>query len=118
MPPLLHAALVDVVEDVGGALHVLGRREHGRVAPLVQRRSTRVVEGQAQAEADTSFDLAHALEDLLGGEQVDAAELVVLTPVAPRRAGRASRPALRHSSFSFLLSEFLSVLCRASDLVT
>ena len=41
--------------------------------------------------------LAHALEDLLGGEQVDAPELVVVAPVAPRRAVRALLPALGHA---------------------
>ena len=34
------------------------------------------------------LDLAHALEDLLGREQVDAAELVVVAPVAPGRPVR------------------------------
>src|SRR5262249_39441686 len=103
MSPRLHLALVDVVEDVGLALHVLGRHEDRRVPPLVQRRSTRIVEREAQAETEARFDLAHAPEDLLGSEQVDPAELVVVTPVAPRRTGRASRPALRHS---FLLLSF------------
>ena len=67
-----------------------------RVPPLVQRGAAGVVERQAQAEADAGLDLAHALEDLLGGEQVDAAELVVVAPVAPGRAVRALRPPLRH----------------------
>ena len=35
-------------------------------------------------------------EHLLGGEQVDAAELVVVAPVAPGRAFRALLPPLRH----------------------
>ena len=60
-----------------------------------------IVEGQAQAEADAGLDLPHPLEHLLGGEQVDAAELVVLAPVPPRRAGRALLPPLRHGLFSF-----------------
>jgi hypothetical protein len=62
----------------------------------VQRGSTGMVERQAETEADAGFDLAHALEHLVGGEQVDATELVVVAPVAPRRAGRALRPPLRH----------------------
>ena len=67
-----------------------------RVAPLVQRGAAGIVERQAQAEADAGLDLAHALEHLLGGEQVDAAELVVVAPVAPGRAVRALLPPLRH----------------------
>ena len=100
-PNFVHLAHVDVVEGAGVALHVLGRREHRRVAALVQGRAAGVVERQAQAEADAGLDLAHALEDLLGGEQVDAAELVVVAPVAPGRAGRALLPPLRHGRFSF-----------------
>ena len=49
--PFAHLAHGDVVEDLGVALHVLGRREARRVAPLVQRGAARVVERQAQAEA-------------------------------------------------------------------
>ena len=64
--PVLHLAHVDVVEGGGVALHVLGRREDGRVAPLVQGSAAGIVERQAQAEADAGLDLAHALEDLLG----------------------------------------------------
>ena len=41
VPPVLHLAHVDVVEGVGIAVHVLGRREHRRVAPLVQGRPAR-----------------------------------------------------------------------------
>ena len=100
VPVVPHLAHVDVVEGAGISLHVLGRRENRRVAPLVQGGATRVVERQAQAEADSGLDLAHALKDLLGSEQIDAAELVVLSPVAPRGAGRALHPPLRHS-FSF-----------------
>ena len=96
VPPALHLAHVDVVEGVGVALHVLGRGEDRRVPALVERRAAGIVERQAQAEADAGLDLADALEHLLRGEQVDAAELVVLAPVAPRRAGRALLPPLRH----------------------
>ena len=46
-----HLAHVDVVEDVGRALHVLGRGEPGRVAALVQDGAAGEVERQAQAEA-------------------------------------------------------------------
>ena len=96
VPPFLHLTLVNVVEDVGVALHVLGRREDGRVPALVQGGATGVVERQAQTEADAGFDLTRALEHLLGREQIDAAELVVLAPVSPRRAVRALLPSLRH----------------------
>ncbi len=93
---LAHLAHRDVVEGLGIALHVLGRREARRVPPLVQRGAAREVERQAQAEGDAVLDLPHALEDLLGREQVDAAELVVVTPVTPRRALRTLGPPLRH----------------------
>jgi cation diffusion facilitator CzcD-associated flavoprotein CzcO len=97
---LVHLTHVDVVEGVGDVMHVLGRSQHWRVAPLVQRRPARVVERQAQTETDAGLHLAHALEHLGGGEQIDPAQLVVLAPVAPRRAGRALCPALRHWSSS------------------
>ncbi len=98
---VLHLAHVDVVEDGGMAIHVLGGRERGRGPALVQGGSTGIVERQAQAEGDAGLDLAHALENLLGGDQIDATELVVLAPIAPRRAGRALCPPLRHGTFSF-----------------
>ena len=98
---LLHRAHGDVVEGVGIAVHVLGRREDRRVAPLVQGGPAGIVERQAQAEADAGLDLSHALEHLLGSEQVDAAELVVVAPIAPRRAWWALLPPLRHGLFSF-----------------
>ena len=40
--------------------------------------------------------LGDALQHLLGGHEVDAAEFVVLAEVAPRRSRRPLRPALRH----------------------
>jgi len=98
-----HLAHVDVVEDVGVALHVLGRGQAGRRSPLVEDRPAGEVEREAEAEADARLHLAHALEDLLGGEQVDAAELVVVAPVAPGRAGRPLGPALRHDAPSSLV---------------
>ena len=58
---LAHLAHRDVVEDLGGAVHVLGRREARRVAPLVERGAAGEVERQAQAERDAVLDLAHAL---------------------------------------------------------
>ena len=65
-------------------------REPRRVAALVQRGAAGEVERQAQAEADAGLaPRATPCEHLLGGEQVDAAELVVVAPVAPGRAVRA-----------------------------
>ena len=49
--PVRHLAHPDVVEDARCAVHVLGRRDRGRVAALVQRRAAGKVERQAQAEA-------------------------------------------------------------------
>jgi hypothetical protein len=97
IPPALHLAHVDVVEGGGVALHVLGRGDHGRWPTLVQDRAPREIERQAQAEADSGLDLLHPLEGLLGRDQVDAAELVVVAPVAPGRALRALLPPLRHA---------------------
>ena len=54
-------ALVDVVEDLGIAVEVLGRREARRVPALVQRGAAREIERQAQREADAGLDFAHAL---------------------------------------------------------
>src|SRR5207302_7311528 len=93
-----HLAHVDVVEGCGIALHVLGRRQLRGVPPLVQRGAAGIVERQAEAEADAGLDFTHALEDLLGSEQVDATELVAVAPIAPRRAGRAPIPPFRHAT--------------------
>src|SRR6476660_4839461 len=87
---------MDVEEDAWVALHVLGRREGGRMAALVQRDAPGEVERQAQAEADAGFDLAHPLQHLLGGEQVDPTEFVVVTPIPPRGAVRTLLPPLGH----------------------
>ena len=46
--------------------------------------------GRLRQKLMPASHLAHALEHLLGGEQVDAAELVVVAPVAPGRAVRAA----------------------------
>ena len=96
-PVLRDVLLVDVVEGRGVAVEVLGRREPtGGYRRWFSAVPPGIVERQAQAEADAGLDLAHALEHLLGGEQVDAAELVVVAPVAPGGAGRALLPPLRH----------------------
>ena len=55
-------ALVDVVEDLGIAVEVFGRREARRIAALVQRGAAGEIERQAEAEADAGLDLAHALQ--------------------------------------------------------
>src|SRR4029079_18102407 len=54
------------------------------------------VEGTANAEPDAGLHFAHALEDLLGGDEVDPTELVVIAEVAPRRALGTLCPSLRH----------------------
>src|SRR5262249_58995538 len=60
--------------------------------------AAREIEGQAEAEADAGLDLAHALEHLLRGHEVDPAELVVVPEIAPGRAVRAlCPPARRHA---------------------
>ncbi len=50
--PVLHLAHADVVEGGRLALHVLGRGDHRRVTALVQCGPARIVERQAEAEAD------------------------------------------------------------------
>jgi hypothetical protein len=91
---------MDVVEGVNVAIHIFGRREDGRITPLVQGRAARKIEWQTETEADAGLHFPYPLENLLGGEEVDAAELVVLPPITPRRPGRAFFPPLRHD-FSF-----------------
>jgi hypothetical protein len=68
----------------------------GGVAALVQRGAAGEVERQAQAEALARLHLPDALKHLLRRDEVDAAELVVLAPVTPRRTFRPSFPSLRH----------------------
>jgi hypothetical protein len=94
-----HLAHVDVVEGGRVAVHVLGRRDDRGMAALVEDGPAGEVERQAQAERQAGLHLADALEHLLGGEQVDATELVVVAPVTPGRAFRPLDPALRHGSF-------------------
>ena len=94
----VHVAHVDVEERLGVAVEVLGRREARRATTLVQGGPAREVERQAEAEADARLHLGDALQHLLRRDQVDAAEFVVVTPVAPRRSVRALTPSLRHGS--------------------
>src|SRR5581483_9724951 len=101
--PVRHLAHMDVQEDVRGAVHVLGGSEDRRMPALVQRGPAGIVEGQAEAEGLAGLYLAHALENLRRGEQVDATELVVVAPVAPGRPRRALLPPLGHA-FSFRMS--------------
>jgi hypothetical protein len=91
---------MDVVEGVNVAIHVFGRREDRRVTPLIQGRATRKIEWQAETEGDAGLHLPYALENLLGREEVDASELVVIAPITPGRPGRSFFPPLRHD-FSF-----------------
>ena len=107
-----HLAHVDVVEDVRRCRPCPRSARHRRVAPLVQGGAAGEVERQAEAEADAGLDLAHALEHLLGGEQVDAAELVVVAPVAPGRAVRALLPPLRHGVALYRIGRLLVPIAR------
>ena len=91
-----HLAHVHVVEDARLAVHVLGRRQLRWVPPLVQRGAAGEVEREAQAEADAGLDLGHTLQHLLAIDEIDAAQFVVVAPVAPGRSVGALRPALRH----------------------
>ena len=95
-----HLAHVDVVEGGGVALHVLGGREHAAgggagSATVPPGKSS----GRLRQKLMPASHLAHALEDLLGREQVDAPELVVVAPVAPRRAVRALLPTASSSRY-------------------
>src|SRR4029077_1594436 len=81
---------------LGFALEVFGRCEAWGAAALVQCGPAWEVERQAEAEADARLHLGHTLQHLLGCQQVDATEFVVVTPVAPRRSFRTLTPSLGH----------------------
>ena len=93
---VLHLAHVDVVEHLWVAIHVFRRRDPGWMAPLVEHTAAGIVERQTQTKADSRLDLAHTLEDLLSGDQIDPAELVIITPITPRRAIRSPLPPFAH----------------------
>src|SRR5262249_49221290 len=59
------------------------------------------VEREAQAEADAFLHFGDALEQLLAGNEVQAAALVVGAEIAPVRSFGSPFPALLHGSSSF-----------------
>ena len=96
----VHEQRVDAVgqEVEAPAILVAGRREHRGQAARVQHIAAREVEREAQAERYSFLHLGNALDHLLRRDQVEAAELIVVAPVAPGRSFRAMFPAL-HDAF-------------------
>ena len=80
------------------AVLVAGRREDRRQAARIQDVAAGKVERQAEAERQAFLHLGDALQHLLRGDQIEAAELVVVAPVAPGRSFRTMLPAL-HDAF-------------------
>src|SRR5258708_935378 len=68
------------------------------MAARVDRGAARIIEWQAEAEGLSFPDLRDPLFDLVGGQEVEPAELIVRAPIAPGRAGRTIFPAriVRH----------------------
>ncbi len=61
----------------------LGRREHRRLATRIEDAAARIVERHREAERQALAHLGDALLHLLGRDQVEPAELIVGTEVAP-----------------------------------
>ena len=76
------------------AVLVAGRRQHRRQAARVQHVAARQVERQAEAEGKAFLHFGDAFQHLLGRDEVQPAELIVIAPIAPGRAFRAMLPAL------------------------
>ena len=79
------------IGDVGHALALVGD-EPRRMAPRVDDGAAGIVERQAEAEGLAFLNLGDAFLDLVGGQQVEPAQLIVRTPIAPGRACRAAFP--------------------------
>ena len=85
------------ISHVGHAITLVGNQP-GRVTARVDDSATRIVERQTQTKGLPLFHLGDAVENLLRGEQIEPAELVVGAPIAPGRAWWPPFPAwvLRH----------------------
>ena len=90
------------VSDIGHALAFVGDKPR-RVAARIDDRSAGVIERQRQTKGLALSDLGDALLDLFGGQQIEPAELIVRSPIAPGRAGGAAFPAriFGHGCLSF-----------------
>ena len=102
-----------------GIVHVrpavaLRGTQFGRRAARVEHRSARIIERQRQAEGASLPHLRDAAQHRLARQQVGAAELVVLAPVAPGRALRAARPALHAATCSAVNTSPATVVRRRS----
>ena len=86
------------VEVEAPAVLVAGRRQHRRQAPRVQHIAARQVERQAEAERQAFLHLGDAFEHLRRRDEVQPAELIVVTPIAPGRAFGTVLPALHLQS--------------------
>jgi hypothetical protein len=67
-----------------------------RIAARVEPVAAGKVERQAQAEADAFLHLGDALQQLLAGNEIDTAELIVGAEITPIRSFRSTLPALLH----------------------
>src|ERR1051326_3776834 len=63
------------------------------MAARIEQAAAGIIERQAETEAQALAHLGDALLDLLGGEQVEAAELIVRPEIAPGRTLGTALPA-------------------------
>ena len=80
------------VGDVGHPVTLVGNQAR-RMAARVDDSAARIIERQAEAEGPAFLHLGHSLQDLVRGQQIEPAELIVGAPIAPGRARRATLPA-------------------------
>ncbi len=88
--------LADREVHVGPAVGAAGRGDLRRVPARVQDVAARQIQRQAEAEGQALPHLGDALAHLLGGEQVQAPQLVVGAEITPGRALGPPGPAERH----------------------
>jgi hypothetical protein len=88
----LRVLAIERIGDVGHAVALVSGQNR-RVAARVDDRAARIVERDRQAEGFPFLDLGNRLQHLVRGQQIEPAELIVGTPIAPGRADRAVFPA-------------------------
>jgi hypothetical protein len=95
-----HVGEVGIVSGEGvievGLVAAHGRAQQRRMAARVEHVAARVVERQAEAEAQSLAHLGDALSHFGGRDQVHAAELIVGAEVAPVRPVRPALPTSSH----------------------
>ena len=82
-------------ERIGDVRHAVAHigEEPRWMAAGIDHVAARIIEGKAEAEGLSFPDLGNAFEHLLGGQQIESAQLIVGAPIAPGRAGRTTFPA-------------------------